>query len=74
MSATNKTIQEKINELTKIVEWFDGDDFSLEEALDKFKQSEKLAVEIEKDLLTLKNEINIVKQKFDKSELNFTAT
>ena len=33
--------------------------------LDKFKQAEKLAVEIEQDLLSLKNDINIVKQKFD---------
>jgi len=65
MSVKNKTIQEKTIELTKLVEWFDGDDFKLEAALDKFKQAEDLAVDIEKDLLSLKNEIQIVKQKFD---------
>jgi len=52
-------------ELSKLVEWFDSEDFTLEAALDKFKQAEKLAVEIEHDLTSLKNEINIVKKKFD---------
>jgi Exonuclease VII small subunit. len=65
MSSKNKSIQEKTVELTKLVEWFDSSEFTLEVALDKFKQAEKLAVEIEKDLLSLKNDIQIVKQKFD---------
>ncbi|HUC96345.1 MAG TPA: exodeoxyribonuclease VII small subunit [Candidatus Saccharimonadales bacterium] len=65
MSSVNKSIQEKTAELTKLVAWFDSDEFTLESALDKFKQAEKLAVDIEKDLSTLKNEIRIVKQKFD---------
>jgi len=37
----------------------------LEEAIDKFKQAEKLAASIELDLSSLKNEIQIVKQRFD---------
>lgn len=65
MSSTNKSIQEKTTELSKLVEWFDSEDFTLEAALDKFKQAEKLAVGIEHDLTSLKNEINIVKKKFD---------
>ena len=65
MSLENKTISEKTAELTKLVEWFDGEDFSLEAALDKYKEAEKLATDIEKDLKTLKNDIQIVKQKFD---------
>ena len=65
MSSTNKSIQEKTAELNKLVEWFDSEDFKLELALDNYKQAEKLASEIEKDLLSLKNEIQIVKQKFD---------
>jgi exonuclease VII small subunit len=65
MSSTNKSISEKTAELTKLVEWFDSDKFSLELALDNFKNAEKLANDIEKDLISLKNEINIVKKKFD---------
>ncbi len=65
MSEKNKTIQEKTDELNAIVAWFDGDDFTLEYALSKFKLAEELAVGIEKDLSELKNEINIIKQRFD---------
>ena len=68
MSVTNKTISEKTAELTAMVEWFDGEDFSLEKAIDKYKDAEKLANEIEKDLSLLKNEIDIVKQKFDEEK------
>lgn len=68
MSAPNKTISEKTATLRELVAWFDGEDFALEEALDKFKQAEVLAQEIEHDLQSLKNDITVVKQKFD-SEL-----
>ena len=68
MSKLNKTIKEKTTELTELVAWFDSDEFSLEEALDKFKAAEVLAEEIEKDLLALKNDIQVVKQKFDGEE------
>lgn len=65
MSVTNKTIQEKMTELNELVEWFDSDEFTLETALVKFKVAETLAADIEEDLNSLKNEIQIVKQKFD---------
>ena len=62
-----KTIQEKIAELETLVAWFDSDEFTLEVALEKFKQAEALAQSIEKELSSLKNEIEIVKQKFDQA-------
>lgn len=65
MSEKNKSISEKTAELAGLVSWFDGEEFTLELALDKFKEVEKLAIEIEHDLSSLKNEIQIVKQKFD---------
>ena len=65
MSVKNKTIQEKTAELSDMVAWFDSDEFSLEQALDKFKKAEVLAAEIEQDLSSLKNDIEIVKRKFD---------
>lgn len=65
MSVKNESISEKITRLNELVRWFDGEEFNLELALDKFKDAEKLALEIEKDLLSLKNEIEVVKQKFD---------
>lgn len=65
MSQANKSIQEKTEQLTKLVAWFDSDEFSIEEALNKYKIAEKLVAEIEGDLSSLKNEINLVKNKFD---------
>lgn len=63
--SNDKTIQQKIIELDQLVAWFDSDDFVLETALEKFKTAELLAEEIEKDLAALKNDIQVVKQKFD---------
>lgn len=69
MSAKNNpSVSEKTIKLNLLVEWFDGDNFELEEALDKFAEAEKLASEIEADLLAMKNSINVVKKKFNEAE------
>lgn len=69
MSAKNNgSISEKTIKLNELVGWFDGDDFELEEALDKFAEAEKLAAEIEADLLAMKNTISVVKKKFNEAE------
>ncbi|MFZ3009633.1 MAG: hypothetical protein WA030_01275 [Candidatus Microsaccharimonas sp.] len=65
MSEQNKSVQEKLTELSELVGWFQGASFKLEDALEKFKSAEKLADEIEKDLSKLKNDIKVVKKKFD---------
>lgn len=69
MSAKNNlSISEKTIKLNELVEWFDSDNFELEEALDKFAEAEKLASDIEADLLAMKNSINVVKKKFNGAE------
>ena len=65
MSKNDKTIQQKITELNELVAWFESDEFELEQALNKYKQAESLADEISHDLSEFKNEINVLKQKFD---------
>ncbi len=65
MSEANKTIQEKLSTLSELVAWFQGPNFGLEEAVEKYAQAEALAEEIEKDLTSLKNDIKVVKKKFD---------
>lgn len=67
MSTEKRSIAEKTAKLDELVGWFDSDEFELEQALDKFKEAEKLAAEIEKDLLALKNEVNVIKKKFDEA-------
>jgi len=64
----NKTVQGKLNELSQLVAWFQSSEFKLEDAFDKFKESEALAEQIEKDLTKLKNDIQVVKKKFDTEE------
>ncbi len=65
MSEENNTLNKKMAELEKIVAWFDGEEFTLEEAMENFKKAEKLADEIRVELAEFKNEIIVLKQKFD---------
>ena len=65
MSDKNKNLQQKMDDLSELIAWFDSDDFALEEAIDRFKAAEKLATEIETDLSSFKNDITVLKQKFD---------
>jgi len=64
----NSSVAEKTAKLNELVVWFDSDDFGLEQAIDRYAEAEKLAAEIEHDLLTLKNNIEIVKTKFSEVE------
>ena len=48
------------------MEWFYSDDFKLDEATDRYKEAVKLAKEIEKDLVELKNEIEVLSEDFSK--------
>ena len=61
-----KTLNQKITDLDNKVEWFYGDDFKLEEATDKYKETLTLAKEIETDLNNLKNEIEVLSEDFSK--------
>ena len=68
MSKTKEkiSISGKVSQLDEAVEWFYGDDFVLEEALEKYKAAQQLAQEIEKDLSELKNQVTVVED-FTKS-------
>lgn len=65
-TAAQKTINEKIEQLNQEVEWFYGEDFALDQALDKYQAATKLAEDIEKDLNELKNKVEVLKD-FTKS-------
>ena len=59
-----ETINEKMAKLNENIEWFYGDDFSLDEATSKFKDSISLVNKIESDLNNLKNEIEVLAEDF----------
>lgn len=63
-----ETLQEKINRLGDMVAFFDTDDFDIEQALEKYKEAEKLSQEIHKQMNEVKNEITVLKERFDKAE------
>lgn len=61
-----KTLNQKLKDLDKKVEWFYSDDFELEKAVKKYQEALVLADEIEKDLKNLKNEIEVLTEDFTK--------
>lgn len=61
----NPSINDKIIKLRELTAWFESEDFAIEQATDKFAAAEQLAAEIKNDLANAKNDINILKQKFD---------
>ena len=61
-----KTISQKIEELDKSTEWFYSDDFSLDEAVKKYKVAVEIARELQKDLEELQNEVEILSEDFSK--------
>lgn len=64
--AEKLSLNQKIAELDKQVEWFYSDEFKLEKAVENYKAAAKLAKDIEKDLLELKNEIEVLNEDFSK--------
>lgn len=54
------SIEKQLADLDTAVEWFYGDDFSLDEALEKYKAAAELAEKIELDLNQLKNEVQVI--------------
>lgn len=67
MSAKNKTIEDKMNELRELAAWFESDEFSLTHASQKFEAAAKLAREIERDLAEMENDVTVLKQSFDQA-------
>ena len=60
----NNSINTKITQLNEKVQWFYSDDFNLDEAEAKYQESVNLAKEIEQDLNTLKNKIEVISKDF----------
>ena len=58
--AEKTSLNQKIERLDGQVEWFYSDEFKLEEAVSRYKEAVMLAKEIEKDLVGLKNEIEVL--------------
>lgn len=62
----HSNLSDKITTLDSKVQWFYSDEFKLDEAEQKYKEAVSLAKEIESDLDTLKNNIEIISKDFAK--------
>ena len=66
----NANINPKIDQLKADIDWFYSDDFDLGQAVDRYQKASTLAKEIEKDLTTLKNQIEVIAKDFKGSNLS----
>ena len=57
MKKSNLTLEEKIAKIERKTAWFEGDDFVLEKAIEKYKEIIALVAEVEKELTELENTI-----------------
>ena len=57
MKENNLTFEEKIAKIERETAWFEGDDFVLEKAIEKYKEIIALVAEVEKELTELENTI-----------------
>jgi hypothetical protein cdivTM_09938 len=55
MKENNLTLEEKIAKIERETAWFEGDDFVLEKAIEKYKEIIALVAEVEKELTELEN-------------------
>lgn len=61
----DKKISERMEELEQKLQWFNGDEFTLDEAAERYAEVEKLVAEAEKMLLKTQDRVEILKKKFD---------
>ena len=57
MKENNLTLEGKIAKIEREIAWFEGDDFVLEKAIEKYKEIIALVAEVEKELTELENTI-----------------
>lgn len=59
------TLQQNMEKLDTLLAWFDGDEFTLEESVEKFNQAKQLAQVIETQLDAFDNEVTVVKRSLE---------
>jgi exodeoxyribonuclease VII small subunit len=67
VSAKDKTIEEKMNELRTLAAWFESDEFSLSKAAERFEEAAKLARDIERSLSEMENTVTVLKESFEEA-------
>lgn len=61
----NKSIRDQLSELDSIIDWFNQEEFDLDEALTKFESGMKMVDSIKTQLSSMENKITVLKERFD---------
>ena len=59
------SISKRMEELEEKMNWFKGDEFTLDEAAERYAEVEKMAGEIEEILMEMQNSVEIIQKRFD---------
>ncbi len=59
---------EELKELEAIADWFESENVNLDQALLKIERGMELAVRLKHHLQTVENQVETVKQKFDRTK------
>lgn len=62
------SIEVELAELDRLVAWFESEEFTIEEALAQYEKADVLAKRLESRLGELKNEVTVLKKKFDQTD------
>ena len=59
-----QTIAQKLAKLEEVLAWFESEEITVEEAIEKYEEALKLSKDVQHDLETAKNKVEVIKQKF----------
>lgn len=57
--------KQQLEELEKIVEWFESEEVDIDKALEKFERGMELASDLEKQLSDMENKVQEITRKFN---------
>lgn len=64
MTSKKQSISENIEQLEELLRWFESDEITVEESLEKYQAALELSKELDKQLAGSKNQIEVIKKKF----------
>lgn len=67
MTSKNKTIEERIAALEQAVAWFESDEFTLGEAVERYQQVQQQAAAIQAELAELRHTITVATAQGDQN-------
>ena len=59
------SISNRMEELEEKMNWFKGDEFTLDEAAERYAEVERMASEIEEILMEMQNSVELIQKRFD---------